>query len=213
LSSLSISVLCPRNSVVIKAAHSSVCEAVCKRVGVNFQDMTHTYSPPEPVHIFGWSRGAIAALTLAKRLNDEGCKCEKTGWKRKRECVLRIKPDGTIEEVIYRSSERATAVAHIKPVPVHFLGLIDPVDTGGGQMIGTNSTIVPSNVKTAWVAEATQSTTVGGIVFGSDIPTVEDASATTFTHKKYAVTHESSGFDTTIGADLEAAAKAAGVPF
>ena len=59
----------------IRAAYKRVCDAVCARVKVDCVALTHTYDPPEPVDIFGWSRGAIAALTLAEKLNTEGCTC------------------------------------------------------------------------------------------------------------------------------------------
>jgi RHS repeat-associated protein len=48
----------------INAAHEKVCEEVCKDTA------------NDKIDIFGWSRGAVAALELAKRLNDDGCDCE-----------------------------------------------------------------------------------------------------------------------------------------
>ena len=60
--------------------------------------------------LFGWSRGAVAALTLAEILKDDGV---------------------TYKGRVY------------KPVKVRFMGLIDPVATGGYQMVGTNSTVIP----------------------------------------------------------------------
>jgi RHS repeat-associated protein len=60
-------------------------------------------NPNEPIYIFGYSRGGIAALTLAALLNAKGIK-------------------------------------------VQFLALVDPVATGGAQMLGTNGGTVFGNV-------------------------------------------------------------------
>jgi hypothetical protein len=91
--------------------------------------------------------------------------------------------------------------------------LIDPVNTGGGQMIGSNSTTVPSNVQNTWIAQATDSNTVGGVVFGSDIPTAETEEQNQPVVVDYDIIHQHPGFDDDIGQALQDAAEGAGVKF
>ena len=133
-----------------------MCDAVCARVKVDCVALTHTYDPPEPVDIFGWSRGAIAALTLAEKLNTEGCTCRTKCTRTTRDCTSK---DG--KALFTETTTTFVAVSTIKPVPVRFLGLLDPVNTGGAQMIGTNASTVPSNVQTVFLALSVESTTVG----------------------------------------------------
>jgi RHS repeat-associated protein len=140
----------------IDLAHKRVCQHVCPK--------NSSTCPPKQVgilDIFGWSRGGIAALTLAKLLKDVGCKCK---------C-------GTI-----------------KPVIIHYLGLIDPVATGGMQMWGTNSTVVPDNVQTVAIAWAGQKSFWGSIVFNASQLTLEDATKTTRKDATFAAIHEVIGF-------------------
>lgn len=86
------------------------------------------------IDIVGWSRGAVAAVTVAKMLNDEGCECES-------KFVLSY-------EQRYGSQIRRKT---IKPVPVRFLGLFDAVSqqfTDPFSLSFAYGTI-PSNVETS----------------------------------------------------------------
>lgn len=191
----------------IKQAHKRVCDAVCKPY---HGPACNKCEPVKqvPVDIFGWSRGAVAALTLALKLKVEGCDC-------KVECLVVVFESKTWDEkgnLIKSCTKCERRPIVVRPVRIRFLGLIDPVATGGYQMTGTNSTTIPSNVDTAWVGLATQYTTPGGVIFVASVPEAE-SKFTKLTISRYDVTHETSGFDDNIARDLKAAAKAAGVPF
>lgn len=156
-------------------AKEFVCDYVCK---------SRKGCPPvqtEPVDIFGWSRGGVAALTLAKRLKDDGCKCE----------------DGTI-----------------KPVKIRFMGLIDPVATGGLQMLFTNSSVVPSNVATVYIAYAGKHTFWGSLFFQASHPAPEDPKATGASEATFDYVHERIGWGSASDVQdaIESAAHAAGAP-
>ena len=154
----------------IHGAQDIVAEEVGKKKGC------------EPVDLFGWSRGAVAALTLAEILKDDGV---------------------TYKGRVY------------KPVKVRFMGLIDPVATGGYQMVGTNSTVIPSNVRVAYIAYAGLQTRLGWWIFQATHPVPEDFTSTFLQVQTFNYSHEKIGLS--MASDVEAALKAhavfAGVPF
>lgn len=159
----------------IRKAREIICDTICNTLqGCPPQ-------PTEPVDLFGWSRGAVAVLTLAKILNDEGCTCNGKTF---------------------------------KPIKIRFMGLIDPVATGGYQMVGTNSTVVPPNVGTVFTAYAGQQSRLGWWVFNATHPNPQDSTATSASDATFDYIHENIGFDsaTDVQAAIEAAAGAAGVP-
>lgn len=95
------------------------------------------------------------------------------------------------------------------------MGLIDPVATGGYQMVGTNSTTVPSNVATVYVAYAGKTSWLGSVLFQSTFVQAEDLTLTRLTYKIFQYIHEEIGFAgdaPDVQAFLEAGARASGVP-
>jgi hypothetical protein len=99
-----------------------------------------------------------------------------------------------------------------KPVKVRFMGLIDPVARGGYQMIGTNSTVVPSNVATVYIAYAGLTSDLNSIIFPATHPTAENGKVTSASDEIFDYLHQAIGFAEDVQAAIEAAAVAAGVP-
>ena len=115
---------------ILKKVHKAVCWDFCasRRLDKSFQ-----------VDLIGWSRGAVIAATVAKKLNDEGCCCKYRTvgrWERVR--------GGGQRFVKYREC----CDLH-KPVPVNFVGLFDAVRMtipGLGAPQGGWAEVFPPNV-------------------------------------------------------------------
>jgi len=193
----------------IKDAHKRVCSEICDAV----PEAERCTSPTqhEPVDLFGWSRGALAAITLGKRLKDQGCECEFRCPKVVRKCEY--DDEGNIVSIT-RTTTFHDKTFTIKPIDIRFMGLIDPVGTGGGQMVGT-TTQISDNVTTAWAGMSSVRANIGHLIFRSTTPTVEDAGKTSLTVKSYAIRHQWIGWknQTAVFDDLKGAAEAAGVNF
>ena len=192
----------------IKDAHKRICDEVCMAVPKIERCTKPTQH--EPVDLFGWSRGAVAAITLGKRLKDQGCECTFPCLELVRFCERRDK-DGNVTHV-EKDWERVDKTFVIKPIGVRFMGLIDPVTTGAGQMLGT-TTQISDNVKVAWAAMSTERANIGHVFFRSTTPTVEDPKKTSLTIKNYKIRHQWIGWDDGVHDDMKAAAIGAGVPF
>jgi hypothetical protein len=98
------------------------------------------------INLFGWSRGAIAAVEVARKLNEHGCKCSRPGGVvRERRCIVDKSGNEkwqTWETIVGGWTE------NFKPVPVNFVGLYDAVEMVP-QKLGTPdmATKMPGNVK------------------------------------------------------------------
>ncbi len=163
----------------IRSAKQRVCKIVCSSRTCACNSTSSTQN--EPVHLFGWSRGAVAAMTLASLLNSEGCNCADGGC------------------------------PSFSSVSVSFLGLIDPVDTGGYQMLGTEDNIISSNTQNAWVGQATKRTWIGWVLFQTE--DVYHSTATDVIYESLDLTHQQSGWSPGVLGSLKAAATAAGAGF
>jgi RHS repeat-associated protein len=91
-----------------------ICSDYCKDRSIN-------------INLFGWSRGAIAAVEVATKLNNDGCKCARPGGVVVEKVCVDIDEYGnetweTWESIVGGWTE------HIKPIPVNFLGLYDAVE-------------------------------------------------------------------------------------
>jgi RHS repeat-associated protein len=125
----------------------------------------------EPIDIFGWSRGAVAAMTVASELARRG-------------------------------------------ISVRFLGLIDPVRTGGVQMLELTYNVIAGNVKSAWVGtrENNNRDWMDRWIFTREFSFILDG-PTNLTYVTFPLSHNDIGFDPGVYAQLKAAAIKAGVPF
>jgi pimeloyl-ACP methyl ester carboxylesterase len=101
---------------------------------------------------------------------------------------------------------------HEPPIPVRFLGLVDPVRTGLGRT-GTYTfrPEIPDNVGLAWlgVKEEDDSDWRDTLLFPSCRLTARDAQKTKVVRIRYARNHEQTGFDLDIASDLWRAARGA----
>jgi RHS repeat-associated protein len=126
----------------IRAAHSIVCEEYCKAVTMDCDANTYSIGSTPEIDIFGFSRGAVAAIELARRLNDVGCECTERCPLDRFICGIRIR-------TYYTMRVRITGIR------VRFLGVIDPVSAGSLQMLGLNGRgTLPSNVANVFRAMA-----------------------------------------------------------
>ena len=118
---------------VIDRVVSDICADYCKDRSIK-------------INLFGWSRGAIAAVEVAKRLNEKGCACVHPGGVvRERRCYLDGNGNeawGTFETIVAAWTEI------IKPVPVNFMGLYDAVEMVPNPTSPDLATELPGNVGT-----------------------------------------------------------------
>jgi hypothetical protein len=175
----------PRSfEIVVANAHKRICEEFCMEAE-KVDCCSNTPPPPFNIDLFGWSRGAIAAMTIAKRLNTEGCKCKLVGY-------------GFGKLPI-------THTAQIKPIDIRFLGVLDPVTLGLG--LADYVTEVSPNVKSVFwaVADGRSFFTLGQVLPPPGLQIV----------KHYKITHDQIGFTgvLTVDTDLKSAAEASGVKF
>jgi RHS repeat-associated protein len=203
----------------LNLAYRRVCEAVCAGVRLRCDTMRrapfsrtatvvdHDIVREEPVDIFGWSRGGILAVALAKRLKERGCSCGGKCFREYKTCGRFGKRKGRFVWDVHTK---------VKPVQVRFLGLIDPVARAlPWKSAGLDGSTITSNVGNVWIGIATDATRFGGMFFPTAQPVVADPTTTTFTEEEYDVVHQHSGWPgtSTIQDDLEAAATEAGVTF
>lgn len=184
----------------IREAKEKVCKAVCKNIHVYADGTTSQNGPDEPVDIFGWSRGAVQANTLAKRLEDEGCECcnDVERYIAIFECI----------SIPYSS----TACATKKPIPVRFLGMVEPVPLA---LIGISKLYfhdIPSNVQNAAAAYVLGGTWLGFLFF-PHVVLPASSKNTNLVEQFFDGVHEHSGFDPDIEDFIVKQAKKAGVPF
>jgi RHS repeat-associated protein len=92
---------------------------------------------------------------------------------------------------------------------VRFMGLIDPVRTGGLQMWGT-ATSVPYNVGFAFIAMALVTGFLGDTIFDHTIPETQNAS---WVFHWYHFNHQQIGWSDEVYNDMRASAISHGVPF
>lgn len=87
------------------------------------------------INMFGWSRGGVIAVEVAKLLNDKGC-CVKTYDKM-------VKSWNPLED--WKTEKRCCK--YDKPINVNFIGLFDPVDMA---LFNMNTSKKPDNVGTLY---------------------------------------------------------------
>lgn len=166
---------------IVQNNHKRICKVFCREAAKIecCEDLE-----PFNLDLFGWSRGAVAAMTLAKMLKDEGCTCTVT-----RRCGFVTTKDDLI----------------IKPITVRFIGLIDPVTLGLGFV--DYATAVPSNVQRVFWAVADEWSVfqIGQVLPPPGLQTVKHY-GTTHQQSGFRTT-------LTIGIDTRSAAEAAGVKF
>ena len=90
------------------------------------------------------------------------------------------------------NSVEESPIATFKPIPVRFLGLIDPVST---RLDAIEKKNIYDNVKNAAIAYATIKSRD---IFVHDVLTPEDPKATTLTTKDFAFTHERIGWESSV---------------
>ncbi|NUN50701.1 MAG: hypothetical protein HUU15_17985 [Candidatus Brocadiae bacterium] len=138
------------------------------------------------IDLFGYSQGAIAALALADDLQSEGLRC-----------VMK-RADGS-EMMLWR-----------QPMPVRFLGVLDPVATG---IWGHDPGEVPSNVENFWAAYASDDES-DRLLFGESRQEIANPRRTVDlsptdgqgNHKNYVgLDHTKMGWEATVLTDLEIA--------
>lgn len=183
----------------INKAHERVCEKIYKDIVFDCNTKSWSLSRTEPIDIFGWSRGGVAAIELADRLGTQGCKltkvCCETGSNNRRFFDI---------------------VAHVKP-RVRFLGLIDVVAAGVAQMKGLNANSVPANVDVSvHHRRAGNVNWLDRNVFHRENVTASNPGVTAHTQTNHNTSHEDSGFagrGHNIQNAMETDGRAAGVPY
>ena len=98
---------------IIRRAKNDICRDYCENKNIK-------------INLFGWSRGAIAAVEVAILLKQEGCRCSSPGGEiLERRCY--INKDG---EKIWQTWKTIVGGYDetIKPVKVNFLGIYDAVE-------------------------------------------------------------------------------------
>jgi hypothetical protein len=184
----------------VKHAHKAVCDLVCAGVSIDCDSNTHRVDRLPYVDIFGWSRGGVAALELARRLQRTGCECSKSCPRSRTLCS-------------WRSSYNL--VATIKPIKVRFLGLIDVVATSSGiSMQDLEHDTIPDNVANAvhhrrdadydWLDRN---------LFENEDVSREDVDATNYEQIDHSMPHSQTGFSDEIKSDIQNRAEQAGVKF
>jgi RHS repeat-associated protein len=99
-------------------------------------------------------------------------------------------------------------------IGVRFMGLIDPVRTGGLQMLGT-ATSISTNVRSAFIAMAGEYGLLGNTIFAQTTPAVDDNLwwiTWGYEWKWYPLNHQQIGWSNQVYDDMRAYAKRHGVP-
>jgi len=163
-----------------------ICEAACDHAENLDIDNPESFN----VDMFGWSRGACVAMAVAEKLRSKGCTCEIT-----RKCGF----------------GKNTETIPIGPIPIRFLGIIDPVSTG--LPWGGTPRDIPSNVQCGYWAVATGTTTIGGLPFwpGQVTPPEGGSGNPGVTVIEYPPTHQTSGFDDDIEEDMQCVGAGCGI--
>jgi hypothetical protein len=103
----------------------------------------------------------------------------------------------------------------IKPIKIRYMGLIDPVATGGLQMVGTNSTVVPAKAGSVVIVYAGLQSKLGWWLFNAKHPKPENQATTVF-EATFDIIHEDIGIASlapSAQGAIENGAKPVGVPF
>jgi hypothetical protein len=185
---------------IVLEARKRICVALCPSAlaGQTEEQAVERFLKnvhEKPIDLFGYSRGAVAALTVANELNDAGCIC-----------VYRPLPP--------------RCVIKVRGIPVRFLGVIDPVATGlvtrfPGRTLWT--TALPSNVEHYWVGTAAFQRPwyefLQAWIFSRAEVFKRSNPRRAISSQNYNLRHEDIGASRIVQGHLQAAAESAGVRF